>query len=793
MNKHYRALELDKILDLLASQAVCADAADAARALRPSPHLTEVRERLDDTDAAFSLMAKFGAPSFGGATNVASALRRAAAGASLSLGELLRIAATLRVIRSLTEWHAHCEGVTTCLDERFSLLNPNRYLEDKIRTAIVSEDEISDHASTALADIRRRMRAASSRVREQLDKLIHSPQSQKLLQDPVVTIRGGRFVVPVKAEHRGDVPGLVHDTSASGATVFIEPLGAVEANNELKLWESREAAECERIVQELSAEAGSFADAIVQDYAVLVELDLIFAKARLAYAMKATRPTVSEDGRICLRRARHPLIAADRVVPIDVELGVGFDTLVITGPNTGGKTVTLKTLGLLTLMVACGLLPPVSDGSSFTVFRTVLADIGDEQSIEQSLSTFSAHTTNIIRILQEADERCLVLLDELGAGTDPVEGAALATAVLEQLRRQGARIAATTHYAELKAYALQTDGVENGSCEFDVASLRPTYRLLVGIPGRSNAFAISERLGMPPSVVTHARTLVSGEDRRLEEVMATLEEKKLALETALQTAQQAAADATAAKTAAEKQLADWERRREKEWDTAREQARLLVERARRDTEALMEELDALRRQKEEADFVRKAASARSQLRHRLNRLEDTIDPVTERQTNNYRLPRPLQVGDDVLLVDLDKPAVVLSLPDSGDTVEVQAGIIRTRVPLTSLRLLEKKQKPQPPSTGRRRTSENLSRSARSARTELDLRGQTIEEALNEVDKFLDDARLAGLQRLTIIHGKGTGALRAAVQAHLRACPGVDSFRLGLYGEGETGVTVVTMK
>lgn len=792
MNKDYRSLELDKILDLLAAQASCADTADAARALRPSSQLAEVRTLLDETDAAVMLMAKFGSPSFGGAANVANALRRAQAGAMLSLGELLRVAGTLRVIRSLKEWHQHCEGVSTCLDERFSLLAPNKYLEDKLRVAIVSEEEVSDHASVALADIRRRMRAASTRVRDQLDKLIRSPNSQKLLQDPVVTIRGGRFVVPVKAEHRSDVPGLVHDTSASGATVFIEPMGAVEANNELKLWESREAAEIERIIAELSAEAGSFADAILQDYDTLIELDLIFSKARLAYAMKATRPAVSEDGCIRLHRARHPLIAPDRVVPINVELGFDFDTLVVTGPNTGGKTVTLKTLGLLTLMVQCGLLPPVSDGSSFSVFRTVLADIGDEQSIEQSLSTFSAHTTNIIRILNNADEHSLVLLDELGAGTDPVEGAALAAATLEQLRSQGARIAATTHYAELKAYALQTSGVENGSCEFDVATLRPTYRLLVGVPGRSNAFAISERLGMPPSVVEHARSLVDGDNRRLEEVVTSLEERRLSLEEQLVIARRTAADAEAAKTAAEHRLAEIDRLREKELTEARDQAKRLVERARRDAEALVEELDKLRRQKDEADFSKKAAAARSQLRGRLNRLEDAIDPVTQKRQDSYTLPRPLRVGDEVLLTDIDKPATVIALPDASGNVEVQAGIIRTRVSVGSVRLLEKKSKPAA-TVGTRRVTGDLSRASRTARTELDLRGQTTEEALMAVEKFLDDARLSGLERVTIIHGKGTGALRAAVQAHLRGYPGVDSFRLGTYGEGENGVTIVTMK
>ncbi|MBQ9964268.1 MAG: endonuclease MutS2 [Clostridia bacterium] len=791
MNKHYRALELDKVLDLLAAHATCDDAAEAARALQPSPQPGEVQRLLNDTDAAFCLMAKFGAPPFGDVKNVSNALRRAQAGAMLSLQELLRIAGTLRGIRSVSDWHAHCEGMGTCLDDRFSVLSPNKYLEDRIRTAIVSEDEVSDNASVELSLIRRKMRAASARVREQLDKLIHSQTAQKALQEPIVTIRGGRFVVPVKAEHRSSIAGLVHDTSSTGATVFIEPMGAVEANNELKVLESQEAAEIERIIRDLSAEAGSFADSIIGDYEVLVGIDLIFAKARLGYQMKATVPAVSDDGHVVLHKARHPLIDPKKVVPIDVELGGTFDTLVITGPNTGGKTVTLKTLGLLTLMTMCGLMAPVRDGSRVSVFRTVLADIGDEQSIEQSLSTFSAHMTNLIRIVGEADEHSLVLLDELGAGTDPVEGAALATAIVERLRAQGARVAATTHYAEMKAYAIQTAGVENGSCEFDVQSLRPTYRLLVGVPGRSNAFAISERLGMDSAIVDRARTLVSGDDRRLEEVVVVLEEKRLHLEQELQDAKRAAESAKRANEKAEEQLAALQAKKEQELEDARDEARRVVERARRDAEDLIAELDALRKQKNAADFSKKAAAARSQLRGRLNKLEADIDPVTHRPRGEYRLPRPLVIGDDVLIVDIDKNAVVTALPD-GKTVEVQAGIIRTRVSLDNLRLIEKK-----PTTsakkGKGGVYADVSRGTRDVRTELDLRGMTSDEALLELDKFLDDARLGGLDRLTVIHGKGTGALRAAVHAHLKSCVGVKGFRLGLYGEGETGVTIVEMK
>ncbi len=782
-DKHYLALELDKVLELLAAQTACEDAAAAARGLVPTPYADEARRLLSQTDAAYQLMARFGAPSFGGIKNITGALRRAAAGGILSLGELLSIANTLRTIRALTEWRSHCEGVSTCLDELFSVLAPNKFLEEAITTAVLSDEEVSDHASAELANIRRKLRAASSRVREQLDKMIRTPATQKLLQDPIVTIRNGRFVVPVKAEHRSEVAGLVHDTSSSGATVFIEPLSVVEANNEVKVLESKEAAEIERIIAELSAQAGSFADAICADYDILIELNVIFAKARLAYTMHATLPTVTDDGQLVLKRARHPLIDPKKVVPIDVSLGGAFDTLVITGPNTGGKTVTLKTLGLLTLMVMCGLMPPVGDGSSFSVFRRILVDIGDEQSIEQSLSTFSAHVTNQIAILEQADDRSLVLLDELGAGTDPVEGAALAIAILERLRDKGSRVAATTHYAELKSYAIRTDGVENGSCEFDVASLRPTYRLLVGVPGRSNAFAISEKLGMDRTVVERARDLVAGDDRRLEEVVDTLERRRQDIEARFEEADRAARDARAAK---DKTEAEWQRlqaTKEKELTAAREQARRLVERARYDAEALLSELDALRKQKD----TRKAADARSTLRRRLDQLERDTDPVTVRKRAPYELPRPLKVGDEVLLVDLDKTAVVLSLPDASGMIEVQAGIIRTRVSQDDVRLQEKKAPKKQVTTG------GISRMERAARTELDLRGLTVDEALDLTDKFIDDARLSGLSQVTVIHGKGTGALRAAIHAHLRGCKDIKSFRLGVYGEGETGVTVIEMK
>jgi len=794
MNRDWKALELDKVLELLAQETTCADAALAARALSPVPYLQEATRLMDETDAAYQLMAGFGSPSFGALKNTVNALRRAAAGAVLSLRELLDIGETLRVIRSLSEWYAHCAGVQTVLDDRFCALNPNKYLEERIFTIIVSEEELADNASPALADIRRKKRAASARIREQLDRMVKSATYQKFLQEPIVTIRDGRFVVPVKVEHRHEVSGLVHDTSASGATVFIEPMGSVEANNELKVLDAKEAAEIDRIISELSDEVGRFADAVAADYHLAVELNLIFAKARLAYRMKSVRPQLNDTGHILLKGARHPLIDAQKVVPIDVELGGSFDTLVITGPNTGGKTVTLKTLGLLSLMAMCGLMPPVNDGSTLSVFDHILADIGDEQSIEQSLSTFSAHMTNLIRILDESDERSLVLVDELGAGTDPVEGAALAVAILEELRRKGARVASTTHYAELKAYAIDTVGVENGSCEFDVATLRPTYRLLIGVPGRSNAFAITRRLGLNETIVMQAEGLVSGENRRWENTVVQLDERRQALEREL-TEARAAADA--AKRQNEQAKAKREatyKAQEKILDEARAEAKRLVDKARTEAERLLAELDELRRQKEAADFSARTQAAKSQLRSRLREVEEAIDPVTKRRQEGYTLPRPLKVGDDVLIVDIDKKGVVTKAADKSGQVEVQAGIIRTRVPLINLRLLDSQgrtaQKGQKPPSMRLGLE---SRAVRNAKTELDLRGMTADEGVMETDSFLDEAVMAGLETVTVIHGKGTGALRAAIHAHLKAHPSVKSFRLGVYGEGESGVTVVTLK
>lgn len=784
MDKHTKALELDKILEMVAGECSSADGAELARKLEPVFTAAEARWLLEETDAAFVAMAKFGAPSFYGMKNVTNPLRRAQAGGGLGLRELLDIAGTLRTIRGLTQWWGKSESVRTALTGRFEVLAPNKYLEEKIFTCILNEEEVADNASPALANIRRKIRAASQRVRDQLDKLIRSPSHQKHLQESIVTQRGGRYVVPVKAEFRGEVPGLVHDTSASGATVFVEPMSVVEANNEIRVLRSDEQEEISRILLELSGEAGSFADSIIESYNYAVQLDLIFAKAQVAYRMKAVVPQVGEDGRIVLHAARHPLIPKDKVVPTDITLGVSFDTLIITGPNTGGKTVGLKTIGLLTLMAMCGLMIPAGEGSQISVFRNILADIGDEQSIEQSLSTFSSHMVNIIHIFQVADASSLILLDELGAGTDPVEGAALAQSIIQELRGRGARLACTTHYAELKAYAIQTPGVENGSCEFDVATLRPTYRLLIGVPGKSNAFAITQRLGMDTVIVDRARELVSRESNAFEQVVGRLEEDRRKMEDELRRLRESAAKAQQSAEQAECLKEEAESQFKKEVDRARQEAAQIVQKTRQRADALVNELEDLRRQKNK----QLSAEQKARLRSGLKELENSSDPVRERRDDNYVLPRPLVVGDEVLIYDIDKDATVLEEPKDG-MVLVQAGIIKTRVPLSNLRLMSKRQMKKKNPT--RTVTKNIS--TPEVASSLDLRGQTVEEALMEVDSFLDRASRMHLSQVTIIHGKGTGALRAAVQQHLRRCAQVKSFRLGTYGEGESGVTIAELK
>ena len=783
--KHSAVVELDKVLDLLAEKTSCHDSADLARGLVPTADINEVNRLLNMTDEAYVLTERYASPSFGSLRNVKGSVSRAQAGASLSASELLDIGENLRVYRSLKDWFGRSEQSSPTISPLFDALVANRFLEDKIFTAIISPEEISDHASTALADIRRKKRAAEASVRERLEKIIRSTQYQKYLQEAVVTMRGGRYVVPVKSEFRSAVAGLVHDTSSTGATVFIEPSSVVEANNDIKVLISKEEAEIERVLAELSAIAGGFADPISYSYDSATELNLIFAKANLAYSMKAVRPTVTTDGVTRLKRARHPLIDKNKVVPIDIEIGDRFDTLVITGPNTGGKTVTLKTLGLLTLMTMCGLLIPVGDNSQVSIFDMVMADIGDEQSIEQSLSTFSSHMVNLIDIIENVSENSLVLLDELGAGTDPVEGAALAMAIIERLREKGCKVAATTHYSELKSYAIDTVGVENACCEFDVKSLRPTYRLMIGVPGRSNAFAISERLGLPKDIVDRADALIAENDARLESVVRTLEEARSSADAEREEAKRLREMLDKAESDAKAMRDEAEAERKKIIEKANKIADEIVQKATRGANAMIDEIDRIRKEapKDGDDRLRRARAA---MKQGINNLEKT---EADKSKSNYKLPRPLKVGDRVTIADIDKQGDVLSLPDSDGYVFVQAGIIKTKVKVENLRLEENATKKVDRSLGRR----TLSRSKEPVRTELDLRGMTADEGVMELERFIDTAIMSGINIITVIHGKGTGVLRRAVHDALRGHKSVHTYRLGVFGEGEDGVTIIELK
>ena len=780
MNKNHKSLELDKILDMLAEQTSFEDAKNLALSVEPSPYLFEVNELITETSDAHSLIARFGAPSFGNLHNINNSLRRAEAGAVLNPLELLRAAYMLQTIRSVAEWRDRSASVQTSLDMRFNALVPNKFLETKITSAIISEEEIADNASPTLFSIRKKIASVSSKIREHLDKIIHSSSMQKYLQESIVTIRSGRFVIPVKAEFRSAVAGLVHDTSASGATVFIEPMSVVEANNDIRILRSKEQAEIERILAELSAELSAYSDSISQSYQMLTELNVIFAKAHLAYKMKASVPVMNDTGKINLKKARHPLIPQDKVVPTDIQLGIDFDTLVITGPNTGGKTVSLKTTGLLSLMAMCGLMIPAADNSELSVFENILSDIGDEQSIEQSLSTFSSHMVNIKSIIETANDKSLVLIDELGAGTDPVEGAALATAILEALRSKGAKIASTTHYAELKSYALDTPGVENACCEFDVATLRPTYKLLIGMPGRSNAFAISEKLGIPKYIVDRAKLLVSLEDSKFESVVQKLQETQSQLDEKIKETETLKLQIQNELEIARQKSERTEKDCQNQLELAKAQAENIIAKARSQVYGVLDELEAIRKKKEVSP------EEKAKLRADIRKMEDAADPVQNRSDEEYELPRPLVTGDTVLIFDIDKKATVIEV--GKDFALVQSGIIKTRVPLSNLRLL-KKEKPKKQTSSVRTVYSN----SKSAATEIDVRGETAIDAIMAVDRAIDTAIMQKLHQITIIHGKGTGVLRKEIQNHLKKHPSVRTFRLGVFGEGDSGVTIAELK
>ena len=788
MEKSYSILELPAILQMLAAQTESGMGREAALALQPSVNAEEVRRRLQETNDAARLMTLRGSPSFSGVRDIRPSLDRARLGGVLNGRELLDIAGVARCARLCKAYIAEDKTEKTSIDNLFHALRANKFLEERITTALPAEDEVADSASPDLADIRRKMRAASARAREALNKILSSPSYAKALQEPIITMRSDRYVLPVRADHKSAVPGLVHDISASGMTLFIEPMAAVKANNELRELAAREKLEIERILGELSAACAEYADDFAEDCVLLVRLDLIFAKARLSFKMDAV-PAGSTERGIVLRRARHPLLDPAKAVPIDLTLGEDFDTLVITGPNTGGKTVALKTIGLLAAMNQCGLHIPAADGSALPVFNHILADIGDEQSIEQSLSTFSAHMKNIVQILDACEDRSLVLFDELGAGTDPTEGAALAISIIEYVRRCGAITAATTHYAELKIYATNEPGVQNASCEFDVETLRPTYRLLVGVPGKSNAFAISGRLGLPESIIRDAEGRIGTESRSFEATIEKLEQTRLAMERDRTEAERLRKKAEEEEKKASMLRAELSVRLEKAEVKARRDAQRILDEARETADGVYAELDEMRRRINDEQETEEINRARTELRRRLNEHEARLrSPEETLPQEEKKSARPLRAGDTVQIKTMGVRAQVLSVSKDG-TVSLKAGIMTVTAKEDELLLLEEAKPLKQETAPVQGTGSRLMH----VPTEIDLRGMESIEAVLTAERYLDSAAMAKLKTVTIIHGKGTGALRDAVRKMLKTNKLVKSWRQGLYGEGEAGVTVVELK
>ena len=785
--KSMETLELPRVLSLLADQAVTEEGKERARRLRPETDPAEVALRLKETTAAVNKMVLRGSPSFSGVKPVAGSLQRADMGGSLNTRELLDIAGVLAAARSAKEYGESDGEEKSPIDVLFHSLHPNRFLEDKITGSIVGDGELADSASPELASIRRHIRATESKVRDILQKIISSSQA-KYLQESIITQRSGRYVVPVKSEFKNEIPGLVHDLSGSGSTFFIEPMGVVKANNELRELQAKEEKEIDRILAELSAEAASFREDITLNYDLLIRLDSIFARGKLSARMGAMEPGLSAKS-LCLRRARHPLLPPKTAVANDLSLGEKFDTLVITGPNTGGKTVTLKTIGLLTLMAQCGLHIPAGDGSTIRVCQRVLADIGDEQSIAQSLSTFSSHMSNIVGMLAETDGETLVLFDELGGGTDPVEGAALAAAIIEHARSLGALVAATTHYAELKVYAMTTPGVENASCEFDVETLAPTYRLLVGIPGKSNAFAISQRLGLPQEIIQQAAARVSAENVRFEDVLTKLDQQRQEMEKEQRQAAQLRLEMEQAAAKAQEYRDSLQKEKEKNEARAKAEARAILDEARRTADEVFRELGDMRKKAQKEQDWQAVNDQRAGLRPRLNEAEDKLG-VREKAAPPPML-RPAQKGDTVTILKTGTQGTVLSVNKDG-VLQLQAGILRITAKQEEVRVVEGETQTQKAARQYIQRTEHKLRSL-GAKAEVDLRGMTTDEAEMTLSQFLDRAIMGNLTQVTVIHGKGTGAVRKAVHTYLKRCKGVASFRLGRYGEGEDGVTIVALK
>lgn len=791
MNKYYKTLELHKVLEMLASCTSNETTKKMALEIEPCCDCEEIKREISKVSQAFELSVRFGTPPFSAFKDVNGHLRRAKSGGRLSLKDLLEILSVLKQIRDLSSWYKHCEDTETDLDYLFNNLIPDDMLLQRLETSIVSEEELSDGASSELASIRRKIRQTGSKLRSTLDKMVKSSSMQKCLQESVITMRDGRYVLPVKSEYKGAVPGLVHDTSSTGQTYFIEPMSIVECNNDIRILESQEQEEIDRIIRALTAECAMRADSISEGWRVCTILNLYFAKSEFAARIKATAPVISDDGVIELKKARHPLIDPGRVVPVDISIGEDYNALIITGPNTGGKTVSLKTTGLLTLMTMCGLLIPVADGSRISVFDNILVDIGDNQSIEMNLSTFSSHINQVIDIIGKADKRSLVLLDELGSGTDPVEGAALAVSVIERLKSAGAKLMVTTHYQELKIYAIESDDTQNASCEFDIETLRPTYKLVMGSPGKSNAFAICQSLGMPSDVIEEAKTLVSTENMRFEMVIEKLEAARAELDKQNAELNRLRREAKENSEKLQKELAELEDMKEKELDKARNISMNIIENTKVKSNELLDELQSIKKQKSKAKFESMVSDAERLSKKSLNNMYDNANPVVKKKQNdNYKLPRALKTGDYVFIPSMNKNGTVVSNQDQKGFVFVQAGIMKMKMNISDLRLAEKQTQNN---QNKAKFTPKKNTASRQVQQELDIRGFAADEGVMELDMFINHAVMTGLSLVTVIHGKGTGVLRSAVHARLKKMPVVKSFRLGVYGEGEDGVTIVELK
>jgi DNA mismatch repair protein MutS2 len=788
--KTLRILEFDKIIKKLVSLTSSSMGAEVAEKLMPETEFGKVENLLKETSDGVTFIARRGSPPMGGINDIRGSLKRVEIGSVLNPGELLRVAGVLRAVRNLKSYASDDRIQTNednVVNELIRSLEPGRRVEDKINMAIVSEEEISDTASPELSNIRRYIKNAQESIKDKLNEIIRSSKYQKYVQESIVTMRGDRYVVPVKQEYRSEIPGLIHDSSASGATIFIEPMSVVEANNKIRELKIKEQAEIERILSELTGEVLQILTSLKSNVSILTSLDFIFAKARLSLDYNCVCPKLNNERRIVIKKGRHPLLDPKCVVPTDFWIGQDFDTLVVTGPNTGGKTVTLKTVGLFALLTQSGLHIPANEGTEMSIFKKVYADIGDEQSIEQSLSTFSSHMKNIVDILMNVDDKSLVLFDELGAGTDPTEGAALAMSILENLRQMGAVTVATTHYSQLKVYAVTTRFVENACCEFDVETLKPTYRLLIGVPGKSNAFAISKRLGLKDDIIERAKEFLTKDDIKFEDMLMSIEKNLSQTESERMRAESYRLESEKLNMELEEQRSRFAQSKEKLLNEARAEARKILIEAKNEVETIMTEMRRL--EKENTLRQKNAEEMRLKLKGKIDNVEESMSEPLIQRAGLVKPPKDLKPGNSVMIVSLNQKGTVVEPPDKDGEVLVQAGIMKINVHVSNLKFVDE-QKAEFKRSGMGKIG--LSK-ARSITTEIDLRGFNIEEAIDSVDKYLDDAIIAGLGEISIIHGKGTGTLRAGIHKYLKTNPRIKAFRLGKYGEGEDGVTIVELK